>query len=90
MYFRNYLYNYIKKYKETLIIEYPYLIYNDTIIDFETYINNINKNAFFAGILELKITSDIFNINIIAFKYINKYNGYIHQYKYLKMIIQIL
>ena len=63
--------------------DYPYISYNDQIYEFDEYINFINQNSFYAGELELKVTSQIFNINILVLKYIDKYKGYIKQLSFI-------
>lgn len=82
-YFRNYIYNYLTCNKNLYEQEYPFIIYNDEINNFEIYINKIRQNGFFAGELEIMISSKILNINIIVFKYKEKYNGYIQQCKFI-------
>ena len=45
------------------------------------YIKKINTENFFAGEIELLMTSKIFNINIIVLEYIREYKGYIERTK---------
>ena len=49
--------------------EYPYINYNDNIIDFDTYINMINNDGVYAGELELNTTGKIYNLDILILEY---------------------
>ena len=64
-YFRNYIYNYIISNEEDIINEFPYINFNDKIININQYIQNINTKAFFSGELEILISAKIFKIDII-------------------------
>ena len=71
-YFRNYIYNYLNDNKDIYRLEYPYINDKEEIIDFDTYIENINKNGKFAGELELLMKTKIFNIDILVLEFKNK------------------
>lgn len=45
------------------------------------YIKNINTKNYYAGEIEVFITSKIFDINIIVLEYIIEYKGYIQRIK---------
>ena len=85
-YFRNYKYNFINDNKYVYSIDYPYIMNNDDIIYFESYINKISKDAFFADEWEILLSSKIFNINIIVLKYNDKYKVYIQQLNLYQII----
>lgn len=40
------------------------------------YIRGLNTNFFFSGEIELKLISDIFNIDVLILEYKNEFNGY--------------
>ena len=63
--------------------DYPYLSYHDELYEFADYIIFINQNSFYAGELESKFSSQIFNINIMILKYIEKYKGYFKQTSFI-------
>ena len=80
---RNYIYNYILINKIQYITDYRYVSYNDEIFEFEGCINLMNQDTFYKGELELKVTSQIFSINILVLKYIDKYKGFIKQLSFI-------
>ena len=42
----------------------------------------MNSNAFFSGEFDMKLSSDIFKINILVFEYNDIYKGYIKKIKF--------
>ena len=61
VYFRNYIYNYIKININKLEHEYPYINRNNIIIILNEYMQNINN----AGEIEILVTAKFFDINIL-------------------------
>ena len=41
----------------------------------------MNTNSYYSGELEMKLTSDIFKINILVLQYNDRYKGYIRNSK---------
>ena len=80
-YFRNCIYNYINKNSSFFIKEFPFIFYNNQIINIYNYINNINNDCYYAGELELLASADLFKINILVLEYIEEYKGYIQRNK---------
>ena len=78
---RNYLYNYLKENKNKYIIDYPFINRNNNIITLDEYLQSMNTNSYYSGELEMKLTSDIFKINILVLQYNDRYKGYIRNSK---------
>jgi hypothetical protein len=66
-FFRLLIYNYIKKNKNDILINNPYTLINDEIVDIEEYIELIKKNTFYTGDLEIAKTKEIFNLNLAVY-----------------------
>ena len=81
LYFRNYIYNFIADHEEEITKDYPFINVEDNLIPMSEYIKKINTENFYAGEIELLMTSKIFNINIIVLEYIREYKGYIQRTK---------
>ena len=81
-FFRMLIYIYIKENEDSIIINSPYiLIDGDKNIDTDKYIENIKKDTFYAGDMELSNCIKIFDLNIAI--YIKENNTDSYKYKFL-------
>ena len=59
LYFRNFVYNYINKHINDILINNNIVEHNNKIIDLEDYFRILNKNGTYYGELEISIVSKI-------------------------------
>ena len=78
-YYHNYIYNYIKDNISIYETQYPYINTINDIISLKEYIQSLNIYYFFSRELKIKLTSDIFNINIIVSEHKPKYKDFIQK-----------
>ena len=80
-YYRNYIYNYLKANEIKYALDYPFIYRNEKIVNFKEYIQSLNTDSFFSGEFEMRLTVDIFSINVLILEYNEIYKGFVYKNK---------